>query len=122
MSNRLNACLTATSNPYLAGGLPLVGQIELLEIAADGSLVRGVWRTRLDDGTFGSPVEVRDPQFVHLPSTRPGDVVSATAAALQARATVAVQDLLDTLDEVESLSARARDIARAVLDAVGRDS
>lgn len=64
----LRVTLTATSNPYLAPELPLVGLLEVLEMGTDGfAQPRKVRFQKLNaDGTTnGAPVMADDAEFTY---------------------------------------------------------
>jgi hypothetical protein len=64
----LRVTLTATSNPYLAPELPLVGLVEVLEMRTDAfaqpTKVR-FQKLKLDDTTDGAPVMADDAEFTY---------------------------------------------------------
>ncbi|WP_251153763.1 hypothetical protein [Cellulosimicrobium sp. Marseille-Q4280] len=101
--------LLATSNPYVAPTLPARGLLELFELGTNGTLISAVWRALKADGSYGAPVVVDDPAFTYV---HPGVEVNHEVAA-----TAALNDLLESFDDVEDLSARAPDMVRAVLAA-----
>lgn len=101
--------LLATSNPHVAPTLPARGLLEITAVGTRGEMVSGTW-TGLDaDGAPGVPVAISDAVFT---VANPGFGVDREAAA-----TAALNDLLDSLDDVEDISARVPDMVRAVLDA-----
>lgn len=106
---RIAVTLLATSNPYVSPTLPARGLLELSEIGTDGTLISAVWRALAPDGSYGAPVEVDDPAFTYV---HPGSGVDREAAA-----TAALNDLLESFDDVEDISARALEMVRAVLAA-----
>lgn len=101
--------LLATSNPYVSPTLPARGRLELFELGTNGTLISAVWRALKPDGTYGAPVIVDDPAFTYV---HPGSGVDREAAA-----TAALNDLIESFDDVEDISARALDMVRAVLAA-----
>jgi hypothetical protein len=101
--------LIATSNPYVSPTLPARGLLELSEVGTDGTLVAAVWRALKPDGGYSAPVVVDDPAFTYI---HPGAGVDREVAA-----TAALNDLLESFDDVENISARALEMVRAVLAA-----
>lgn len=53
--------LLGSSNKFVP--TPCFGKLELFEIGTDGSIIIGVWRMKLSNGTFAAPVEVRNVEF-----------------------------------------------------------
>lgn len=65
--HKIRVVLTATSNPYLAGRLPLAGELEVFETTVDHFVMPNgaVFRVAKPDGTLGAPVEVRDIAYLY---------------------------------------------------------
>ncbi|MFC0547086.1 hypothetical protein [Kutzneria chonburiensis] len=62
---RMRVTLTGTTNPYLQPRLPLVGDIEVLEVGNTGQIIKAGFRELENDGGFAALVEVAEPSFAY---------------------------------------------------------
>lgn len=60
---RFKVTMLASDNTYLT--YPVDGEIELLELGTNGSIIHAVFRRSNPDGTPSAPVEVRRPHFTY---------------------------------------------------------